>query len=58
MSINLDQYNNENIKRPTGIIDILQAEEQKREAFLDQMVSVIENTLSKLEAKSGEAKDY
>ncbi|WP_176555837.1 hypothetical protein [Virgibacillus ndiopensis] len=41
-----------------SIIEELEAEEQKRDAFLDQMVSVIENTLSKLAAKSNDDKDY
>ncbi|MGG4179274.1 hypothetical protein ABEW03_08185 [Virgibacillus pantothenticus] len=35
-----------------SIVDALKTEEQKRDAFLDQMVSIIESTLPKIEGKN------
>ncbi|MEN1966597.1 hypothetical protein WMZ97_00850 [Lentibacillus sp. N15] len=44
-------------KKPEkGIVDILEAEQRKRDAFLNQMVSILENTLSKIEVNSKSSK--
>lgn len=39
----------------SSIVDSLKIEEQKRDAFLDQMVSIIESTLPKIEEKNSTA---
>ncbi|MDM8101349.1 hypothetical protein [Oceanobacillus oncorhynchi] len=38
-----------------SIFDLLKAEEQKLDAFLDQMVSIIESTLPKIEEKNNKS---